>query len=223
MAGARCALKFPKVDLGIPYARVMATLPTGTSPQVPVVIAPTTKKPPAKLSTTEKWLAALLIVGGLVLTLILLSAFMGRSDQWSLKTKETSDVTDGTATTGKKVATSVEYSDSVLIAGLGIGGLLVLTGAFYGRIREITLPGGAGLKLGDLPEETEQELDKAVVAKAEAKAGNAVEPEALAAEARSQASLIFQQRYWGAIPRPPQNDLDQIAAEAVDRAHKILT
>jgi hypothetical protein len=204
----------------------MATLPTGTSPQVPVVIAPATKKQPAKLSTTEKWLAALLIVGGLVLILILLSAFMGRSDQWSLKTKETSDVTDATTTTGKKVATSVEYSDSVLIAGLGIGGLLVLTGVFYGRIREITLPGGAGLKLGDLPEEKEQELDKAVVAKAEAKAGDVtapVEAEALAAEARSQAQLIFQQRYWGAIPRPPQNDLDQIAAEAVERAHKILT
>lgn len=203
----------------------MPTLPTGTSPQVPVVIAPATKKEPAKLSRTEKWLAGLLIVGGLALIVILLSAFMGRSDQWSLKTKETSDVTEGTTTTGKKVATSVEYSDSVLIAGLGIGGLLVLTGAFYGRIREITLPGGAALKLGDLPEEKEQELAKAVEDKAKAEAGKSETPvsaDALAAEARNQAQLIFQQKYWGAIPRPPENDLAQIAQEAVERAHKIL-
>lgn len=203
----------------------MPTLPTGASPQVPVVIAPATKKQPAKLSWTEKGLAALLILGGLVLIAILLSAFMGRSDQWSLKTKETSDVTEATDTTGKKVASTVEYSDSVLIAGLGIGGLLVLTGAFYGRIREITLPGGAALKLGELPEEKEQELDKAVADKAQAKAGESEAPvsaDALVEEARNQARLIFQQKYWGPIPRPPENDLAAIAAEAVERANKLL-
>lgn len=167
----------------------------------------------------------MLIIGGLALTVILLSAFMGRSDQWSLKTKETSDVTEATATTGRKVATSVEYSDSVLVAGLGIGGLLILTGAFYGRIREITLPGGVALKLDGLPDEKEKVLNKAVADKAKAKADESQVPvtaEALAAEARDQAQLIFQHRYWGAIPRPPDNDLAEIASEAVDRAHKIL-
>jgi len=116
-----------------------------------VVATGTTKEQPAKLSKTEMGLAALLMVGGVVLIAILLSAFIGRTNDWSLKSKESTETTEATEAAGEKTMTSTEYSDSVVIAGLGLGALLILTGAFYGRIREITLPGGSVLKLGDPP------------------------------------------------------------------------
>ncbi|HEX8690566.1 MAG TPA: hypothetical protein VF729_10025, partial [Solirubrobacterales bacterium] len=134
------------------------------------MVAPTTKAQPAKLSCTEKWLAGLLIVIGAVLIAILLSAFMDRSESWSLKSKETTETTAATSAAGKKEVKTVEYSESVLIAGLGLGGLFLLTGAFYGRIREITLPGGAGLKIGELPPEKEEELAKTIAEQSKQKA-----------------------------------------------------
>lgn len=193
------------------------------APDTPVAAA--TKVQPAKLSFTEKWLAALLILSGVVLTAILLSAFLARADAWALKSKEVTETTEATTEAGATVTTTVEYSDTGLITGLALGALLVLSGAFFGRLREITLPGGAGLKLGELPPEKEEELEATIGEAVQAKAaqeGVPRPPAEVAEEAMRQARALFQSRYWGVVPEPPRSDLEAIAKEAVDRATKLM-
>jgi hypothetical protein len=178
-----------------------------------------------QLSPTEKWLAGLLMGAGVVMIVVLLSAFMARGQAWSLTSKETTETTAATSSAAEKKINTVEYSDSVLIAGMSLGAVFLLTGAFFGRIREITLPGGAVLKVGDLPPEKEKELKDVISKKATEKAGETagqVTPEALAEEAVKQAGVVFHDQYWGAVPRPSTEDLEQIAEKALDRAGKVL-
>jgi len=64
----------------------------------------------------------------------------------------------GCKSSGKTVVESVEAvsgggpskrSETLVITLFGLGTLLFLCGVFYGRIQEVTLPGGAGFKLGE--------------------------------------------------------------------------
>jgi hypothetical protein len=112
----------------------------------------------------------------------------------------------------------------VLIAGLGLGSLFLLSGAFYGRIREITLPGGGGIKVGDLPPEKADELKKKIEQEAPVKAKDLPHATAdeLTEEALKQAHIVFKDKYWGSVPEPPSEDLEHIATEAVKRASKVL-
>ena len=110
------------------------------------------KAPPTPLTNPEKHIAQALAIAGALLMVVLLVWFLVEGGG-TLKTKETV----GTTTT--------EYSDSLVIAGLGLGTLMVLCGAFFGRIREITLPGGAGLKLAELTESKKETLRDKVAEK----------------------------------------------------------
>jgi hypothetical protein len=186
--------------------------------------AATGPTPPAKLSSTEKALAGLLMGVGAILVAVLLSAFMASSSSWSLVSKESSETVAGTTQAGEKKATTTEYSSTVLITGLGIGALLFLSGAFYGRIREITLPGGGGIKVGDMPPEKKEELQKKIEKKAPAKAQalSGTSTDELVKEAVKEADLLFKHKYWGPVPEPPSEDLETIADEAVERASAVL-
>jgi hypothetical protein len=169
-------------------------------------------------------LAALLMVVGAAMIVILLWAFMAHNHSWSLVSKEATETTAATSSAGAKKSATTEYSDSVLVAGMGLGALFLLSGAFFGRIREITLPGGISMKVGDLPPEKEEELKDAIAEKAKTKAASqpGVASEKLQEEAAKQAALVFRDQYWGAIPQPSKRDLNNIAEEAVERAGKVL-
>jgi len=186
------------------------------------VATPAKTVQPAKLSCTEKWLAGLLMVLGVGMLVVLLSAFMSRGQDWSLISKEVTEVTAATAEAGEKKTTTTEYSDSVLITGLGVGGLFILTGVFFGRIREIALPGGISMKLGELPPDKDKELKDSIEKKAKEKGATDEKAKALAEEARKQAGLVFQDEYWGAVPQPSSDDLERIADKSVERAEKIV-
>jgi hypothetical protein len=140
---------------------------------------------------------------GALLMVVLLVWFLAEGGG-TLKTKET------------KGNTTTEYSDNLVIAGLALGALLVLCGAFFGRIREITLPGGAGLKLAELTESKKETLQEKVTEKASAAVSVERTPEvAVAAYGRALEKLRAQ--FPGAVlAEPPDGLLDSLAAEAVD-------
>jgi len=199
----------------------MPTESTVLAPVAPIA-APATKAKPSELSSGERWLAALLIVIGILTIVILMSAFMARSRSWALVSKETHEVTKATAQAGEKTSTSTEYSDSVLIAGLSLGAVFLLTGAFYARIREITLPGGAALKLGELPPEKEEKLKSAIAERAKGSGVAEDKQKALIEQAQSQAKAVFHQQYWGVVPEPQESELAAIAETAVHQAKKLI-
>jgi hypothetical protein len=177
---------------------------------------------PSELSKGERRLATLLIVIGILTIVILMSAFMARSNGWALISKETREVTKATAQAGEKTSTSTEYSDSVLIAGLSLGAVFLLTGAFYARIREITLPGGAGIKLGELPPREAEKLNNVIAKKAKDSGVEDSRQGELIEKAQIQAKAVFDQQYWGVVPEPQESELAAIAETAVDQAKKLM-
>ncbi len=199
----------------------MKAVPAVPAP-VAAVAAPATKSKPSELSTGERWLATLLIVIGILTIAILMSAFMARSSSWALVSKETHEVTKATAQAGEKTSTSTEYSASVLIAGLSLGAVFLLTGAFYARIREITLPGGAALKLGELPPDKEKKLNGEIAEKAKESGVADSKQQELIDQAQVQAKAVFHQRYWGVVPEPKESELAAIADTAIHQAKKLL-
>jgi len=60
----------------------------------------------------------------------------------------------------KKGGGPSKRSETLSLALLGLGGLFVLCGVFFGRIQEVTLPGGGSLKL---TEETQAQIASKVV------------------------------------------------------------
>jgi hypothetical protein len=74
---------------------------------------------------------------------------------------DTAGVTTNTkvdTTDTKTPGDPAERSEAVVAALLGIGSILFLCGVFFGRIQEVTLPGGAGFKLA--PEAQAQLAEK---------------------------------------------------------------
>jgi hypothetical protein len=96
-------------------------------------------------------------------------------------------------------------SDTLDVALLGIGIVLVLSGAFYARLTEVDFPGGGGLKLGPV-------ASAKLAQKAAATAGS---------DKREQRRLIQQtlieldKNYWGAPAEPDPEVLDQALSDAV--------
>src|SRR5687767_5222968 len=90
-----------------------------------------TKKTPTKLSSTEMFLAGLLMVAGVATVIVILALFL-TDGKWLI---------EDTTTTGDGATKTIEtkkYSDTLPLAAVGVGGLLVLCGAFFGRLREVT-------------------------------------------------------------------------------------
>ena len=107
-----------------------------------------------------------------------------------------------------------EYANTFVLALIGVGALLVLCGAFYGRIREITIPGGGGLKVDPPPV-----LKSAVTEAAQAKANETgSDPDVLAAEALGIATGMMWAQHWGMPPQPPPDTAHRIAEQAVEVA-----
>jgi hypothetical protein len=170
-----------------------------------------TKKTPSPLSRTEKALAGLLMVAGVAIVVIVLSLFL-TDGKWLIE--ETTTTGDGAT---RKIETK-KYSDTLPLAAVGVGGLLILCGAFFGRLREITLPGGAGIKIGDAQEQVEQKINEK--AEEAAKKGE-VEPskvDALKDAARKEASLLVLDKVRETSTLPEADELDSIANEAVEKA-----
>jgi hypothetical protein len=96
-------------------------------------------EPLNKLSTHERWLATLLVIAGVTLAVVVLAIFL-TDGKWLVEQSSTTG--DGATRT----VTTTKYSDTLPLAGMTAGVLLVLLGVFFGRISEITVPGFATVK-----------------------------------------------------------------------------
>jgi hypothetical protein len=174
-----------------------------------------TKKTPTRLSTTEMALAGLLMVVGAAVVVIVLALFVTDGNWLTEKTTTTGDgATKRTETT--------KYSDALPLAAVGVGGLLILCGAFFGRLREITLPGGAGIKLGEVQQQVDEKIEEK--AQEQAEKGN-VDPgkiSDLKDAARKEASLLVLEKVRETSTLPEPAELEAIAGKAVEQAKTAL-
>jgi hypothetical protein len=120
-------------------------------------------------------------------------------------TTVSSETTDRVAGKPVKVSeTKSPFSDTLLVAVIALGGVLVVAGAFYTRISEVTFPGGAAIKLAQY-----QAAAAEAVARAELPSGASEETEVAArtaaatnlAIARTVELAILSEQ--GAIAGPP--------------------
>jgi hypothetical protein len=162
------------------------------------------KDRPTPLTSGEQTIAWALVIAGALLMVALLVWFLAEADG-TLRTKEV----HGSDTT--------EYSDTLVIAALGLGGLLVLCGAFFGRLREITLPGGGGIKLAELAEPKKEALQEKIAgASIDADVPDELKPR-LATAAYDRSLEKFRAQFPGAVAANPSDQvLDSLAAEAVE-------
>jgi hypothetical protein len=174
-----------------------------------------TKKTPSRLSNTEKALAGMLMIAGVAVVIIVLALFL-TDGKWLVE--ETTTTGDGAT---KRIETK-KYSDTLPLAAVSVGGLLVLCGAFFGRLREITLPGGAGIKIGDAQEQVNEKIDARAQ---EAAAEGQIEPdkiEALKDAARKEASVLVLDKVRETSTLPEPDELDAIAKDAVEKAKAMI-
>ena len=120
-------------------------------------------------------------------------------------------------------------SDSITLAILSLGALLVLCGAFFPRISGITLPGGAGIQLSA---PAAAQLLRQVMAKAQEHAGVQASPDKLtlayqyalervhadSARGTAKQQRSVRQRLTLAPPLLDPDYVDAVADEAVQRA-----
>src|SRR4051812_18773342 len=179
----------------------------GTAP----VLATTPSKPAQKLDKTEKWMAALLIGLGFLLVVGTLVWFGLSTDGGSLLSKEvTTHEPVGEKPSGEKTLSEKDYADDVVIFALTIGAVMTLSGAFFGRIREIKF-GGAALSM-EAPEAVKKEAEKEAAAQAKEKAPPGKEEEAVTL-AKSYAADHIDLLYVTAAP-----SVKPVVAEAVGSA-----
>jgi hypothetical protein len=158
---------------------------------------PGATKTPERLKPSEvMWTAALVVIGA-ALVVGVLAVYL-------VKTHGVLLSKDG----------DKEYADTLVLAVVGTGVLLIICGAFYGRIREITIPGGAGLKLA-APETLASAVDSAVEKRAQGVRDPHVRAK-LKDEAQVHANALFAQQYWGCPPKPPDETVDEIAQSAAE-------
>lgn len=124
------------------------------APVAPVATTTTTDTP-QPLSKNERFLAALLMIGGFVLVVFVLATLL-EDGKWLIEESKTTG--DGAT----KAVESKKYSDTLPLAAVGVGAALFICGAFFGRLREITLPGGIVAKFAGAKEEIEQKVEQAV-------------------------------------------------------------
>jgi hypothetical protein len=169
-------------------------------------------KTPETLTGFEKALAWALAGIGVALIMGSFIWFGASTDDFTLKSKEvvTSEPVGGS---GTKTTKETDYADTVVIFALTIGAAFTLAGAFYGRLREITI-GGATLKVGPTEEERQAVTEK-TQEKIKEKAPGKVEILAPAASAFAEAQL--EARALTTIEPLTEEQLDKIADAAVSR------
>jgi hypothetical protein len=154
----------------------------GTTP----LIATGPSKPAKKLDKAEKLLAGLLIGLGFLLIVGVLIWFAASTDNGSLVSKEvTTSEPAGQGATGQKTVEETNYADGVVIFALTIGAVMTLSGAFFGRIREIKF-NGVVISM-DAPEEVANQAQKTAEEKAKQEATTPEKETAAAALAGSMA------------------------------------
>lgn len=127
----------------------------------PPVVAPVQSKTPEELSKWEKILSVLMVVLGVLLIVGTLAWLAGSTDG-ALKSKETvtTEPTGGAA--GEKEVTETDYADTVVVFSLTIGAILILSGGFFARIKEIKV-GTAAVVMrapGDEKKKAEDEAER---------------------------------------------------------------
>ncbi len=184
-----------------------------TTTPVPVAAAAQkVTKTPEALSDREKALAWTLVGVGVALILGLLIWFGASSGDFGLKSKEIT-TTEPVGGTGTKTTKQTDYADTVVIFGLTLGGALLLAGAFYGRLREITV-GGAILKVGP-SEEQKAAVGDAAEKKVREKAPD--QAEAFAPLARALAESQLEARSFLTVGQASEAEVLEIAEGAATR------
>ena len=121
----------------------------------------------------------------------------------------------------QEVTTTTESSDTILIFALTAGVALSLSGAFYGRMREIKL-GGLDMTVGDLPEEAKEKLKSSV----QAAAASANVSDATKASVETAAGELAKGRlienHSGVVPKLADKTLDEAAQQAVADVLKLV-
>jgi hypothetical protein len=175
--------------------------------EVAPVLATASSTPAKKLDKAEKGVAGILMVLGIVLIAGILVWFAASTKDGSLLAKEIAT----TEQNGQKTITEKNYADGVVTLALTLGAVLILSGAFFGRIREIKFAGGTVLSM-EAPEEVAEEAKKTAEDRAKAKAPTGKEEEAAAIAgslAKQQIGLAYATAPSGARP---------VIAEAVGAA-----
>jgi hypothetical protein len=176
-------------------------------------------KPAEKLDKAEKTLATLLVILGVLLVVGTLVWF-GVSSDGNLKSKETVTTEPVGGASGQKEVKETEYAEAVTIFALTIGAVLIISGAFFGRIREIKL-GTATVVVGGAPEEEKKAAQDKAAEKAEELAPPEKEEEAgkvartLAAQQVDLAYLLAPVNAKAGVADTVANAVAPTAAEAV--------
>jgi hypothetical protein len=178
------------------------------APAAPVATTTTTDTP-QRLSWREIVLATLLMIGGFVLVVFVLETLL-TDGKWLIEESKTTG--DGAS----KVIESKKYSDTLPLAAVGVGAALFICGAFFGRLREITLPGGIVAKFGDAKKEIEEKVEQAVDAAAK---NGEVAPEKVAA-VKETASVDAKARFVDEFftGRVGEVQLDSVVEQAIASA-----
>jgi hypothetical protein len=184
------------------------------------VLATTPSKPAKKLDAPEKAMAGILILLGALLIIGTLVWFGLSTENGSLLSKEvTTHEPVGEKPTGEKTTSEKNYADDVVIFALTIGAVMTLSGAFFGRIREIKF-GGNVISM-QAPEPVKQEAEAEAATRAEKKAPDGKKEKA-AAIAKSYAGDQVDLMYVTAPPSVKPLVAETVANAAAQAAVKAV-
>ncbi len=158
-------------------------------------VAATTPPPLSRLDNRLRWVLVVVGVLAIVMPISLWVADPATS---------TTVVTETPQTGGGKKTTTEDDSKSLVQTLAGIGTLLVLSGAFYGRIISIKTPFG---EIG-LAAPAEQKLKEEI-----AKAPDLTDDQKR--QAQLVAAELIMGDWWGPAPNPPPKDVQAKAEQAI--------
>jgi hypothetical protein len=202
-----------QVDLALRSSRAYGWPMATAEPTAPALAV---SKTPNKLSTTEKWWSALLVVLGSLLIIGILVWFGASTDDGGLKSKVTKVTEPSGQQAGNKTTETTDYADTVVIFALTVGAALVLSGAFYGRLRELKL-GALTVGVGELPPDKKEKIAETADEALKEKQPDDTKRAVLTKAAEALAQERVRSDYWGVVPSPPDNYLEEVARQAASK------
>ena len=175
----------------------------------PPSVKPAVTKTPETLSRAETGLAWALVFLGVALIVGVLIWFGATTPDSNLVSKTVETTEEG----GAKTITETDYAETVVLFALTIGAAFTLAGAFYNRLREITL-GGVILKVGPTDEQKGEVGKKAEDAVREQAPDQA---EALAPVAKAVAEDQLEARSLLTLTEPTEGEIEKIAEASASR------
>ena len=159
-----------------------------------------------------------MIVLGFALVVGTLIWFGLSTEDGSLVSKEvTTTEPAGKEAAGQKTVKETNYADTVVIFALTIGAVMALSGAFFGRIREIKI-GGAVLSMVEAPKEVADDAKKKAEEEAKKKVSGEAQEEKVAAVAGSLATQQINLAYAMAPPSERSTIAEVVGAAAAETA-----